>query len=102
MPVVIATITPLAGCIDRVQAILTDVVPRVQQREGCERYSLLRGRECLVIIEKWASADALREWGASPELSRLHDALRPLVETLSDNFVVLRPVPLGDLATGLL
>ena len=99
--VVVATITPSDGHYDEVRQILLDAVPQVQEEDGCERYSLHEDGERFVMIEKWASAQAL-DTHSNGEV--LRDAGRALAGKLAGKLDVrsLAAVPAGDPAKGAL
>jgi quinol monooxygenase YgiN len=58
--VVVATIRPQSGCRDQVIAALENAVTRVHAEDGgCELYALHENDDLLVMIEKWATPEAL-------------------------------------------
>ena len=57
--VVVATITPLPGHADEVIAAFAETIPLVHAEDGCELYALHRAEDRLIMIEKWASREAL-------------------------------------------
>ena len=58
--VVVATIVPLPEHRNEVIATITETVAKVHEEDGCELYALHQADDRLVMVEKWASADALR------------------------------------------
>jgi quinol monooxygenase YgiN len=58
--VVVATIVPRPEYRDEVIATITETVARVHEEDGCELYALHQADDRLMMVEKWASADALR------------------------------------------
>ena len=99
--VVVATITPSDGHYDEVRQILLDAIPQVHQEDGCELYSLHEDGERFVMIERWASAQAL-DTHSNGEV--LRDAGRALAGKLAGKLDVrsLSGVPAGDPAKGAL
>src|SRR5215469_15263018 len=51
VPVVVATITPIPGQLDALEATLKEMVPAVHEEDGCELYALHRGQDRLVFVE---------------------------------------------------
>ena len=99
--VVVATITPSDGHHDEVRQILLDAIPRVHEEDGCELYALHEDGERFVMIERWASAQAL-DTHSNGEV--LRDAGRALAGKLAGKLDVrsLSGVPAGDHAKGAL
>jgi quinol monooxygenase YgiN len=100
--VVVATVEAAEGNEEKVQQALRAAVRAVHAEPGCERYALhrdARSPRTFIMIEKWASADAVRTHGKAPALAELGAALdgllaRPLsVQTLT-------PLPDGDAHLG--
>ena len=94
--VVVAVATPAEGRGDDVREALLAAVRRVHGEPGCELYALhAREDGAFVMIERWASADALREHGRGEALAELGAALdgalaRPLDVTR------MTALPAGD------
>ena len=77
---VLAMITAKPGQRDAVLAVFHANVPAVRAEEGCieygaavdvdvlGRFQALLGPDSFVVIEKWASAEALKAHGASPHM----------------------------------
>jgi quinol monooxygenase YgiN len=99
--VVVATITPSEGHYDEVRQVLLDAIPKVHQEAGCELYSLHEDGERLVMIEKWASAEALDTHSNG---EALRDAGRAMAGKLAGKLDVrsLSAVPAGDETKGAL
>jgi quinol monooxygenase YgiN len=97
--VVVATIVPLPEHRDEVIATITETVAKVHEEDGCELYALNQGDDRLVMVEKWASADALRAHSKGPALAaqapRLAGKLAGPAEV-----IVLQAVPAGNPAKG--
>ena len=97
--VVVATIVPLPEHRDEVIATITETVAKVHGEDGCELYALHQADDRLVMVEKWASADALRTHSKGAALAaqgpRLAGKLAGPAEV-----IVLRAVPAGDPAKG--
>jgi quinol monooxygenase YgiN len=73
--IVVATAFPAPEHRAEVVKSFEAVVASVHDEPGCELYALHEGRDRLVMIEKWASQDALAVHGKSPALAELHAAL---------------------------
>ena len=58
--VVVATIIPLPEHRDEVIATITETVAKVHEEDGCELYALHQADDRLMMVEKWASSEALR------------------------------------------
>ena len=100
--VVIATITPQSEHAEAVRDAVLAAVPQVHAEEGCERYALHEARDgSLVMIEQWASPEALAAHGKGEPLAELS---RQLEGTLAGapELQVLQPVPPGDDGKGTL
>ncbi|NRQ49476.1 putative quinol monooxygenase [Aeromicrobium stalagmiti] len=71
---VIATIQVQPGRADRVVEIVTGHLESVRAEDGCLRYDLFRVRrdpDTLVMVEQWASKDALRAHGTAPHFQQM-------------------------------
>ena len=78
---VLAMITAKPGQRDAVLDIFHANVPNVRAEDGCieygaavdvdvlGRFQAMLGPDSFVVIEKWASADALKAHGASPHMA---------------------------------
>jgi quinol monooxygenase YgiN len=99
--VVVATIVPIAEHRDEVIAALRAAVEQVHGEDGCELYALHEAPDKLVMVEKWASGEALAVHSKAAALAALTQALAGKV-TGAPDVVVLRPVPAGDDAKGAL
>ncbi len=100
--VVVATITPVEGKIEEVEAVFAAAIPKVHEEAGCELYALHRkGSSALVMIEKWASAEDLKAHGTGPTMAEIGAGLAGLVDGRSD-LVMLTAVPAGDDTKGAL
>jgi quinol monooxygenase YgiN len=93
--VVVATIVPLPEHRDEVIATLTETVGLVHAEDGCELYTLNEAKDRLIMIEKWASPEALRTHGKAAALTALGAKLAGKV-TGAPEVVVLQQVPAGD------
>jgi quinol monooxygenase YgiN len=101
MIILVATITPIEGQMDAVEAVLRDLAPVVHQEDGCEMYALHRGKDCLVLIEKWTDADALKVHSSAESVQTLGRILKGLVAG-PPALQRLEAVPSGDAAKGTL
>ncbi len=93
--VVVATVYPMAEHRDEVVRAMVQAIERVHaEDEGCELYALHEGQDRLVMIEKWASAEALGAHGQSPALAELQPLIADKVVGEFD-VQVLHPHPAG-------
>jgi len=100
MPVVVvATITPKPEHTDEVAAAFAEIIPQVHAEDGCELYALHRADDRLIMIERWASADALAVHSRGAALAALNPRLRGKL-TGPAQIVVSHPLPAGDPAKG--
>jgi quinol monooxygenase YgiN len=77
--VVVATVFPAPGQADAARAALLRAVPRVHAEAGCELYALHESGDRLVLIEKWASSDALATHAAADALADLRADLDGII-----------------------
>ncbi|MFD1719938.1 putative quinol monooxygenase [Amnibacterium endophyticum] len=100
--VVVAVATPADGQADAVREALSSAVPKVHGEPGCELYALHEREDgAFVMIERWASGDALAVHAGGAHLAELNAALegrlaRPLDVT------TMRALPAGDAEKGAL
>jgi quinol monooxygenase YgiN len=97
--VVVATITPLPGQVEAVREAILAAVPAVHEEPGCELYALHEGEGEFVLVERWASADALRVHGSAEALRTLGGQLAGKVAGAAD-VKRLTPVPAGEAEKG--
>jgi quinol monooxygenase YgiN len=97
--VVVATITPLPEHRDAVIAAFTATIPQVHAEDGCELYALHQTDDRIIMVEKWASREALATHSGGPALAALNPQLADKVARASE-VIVLDPVPAGDDAKG--
>jgi quinol monooxygenase YgiN len=97
--VVVATIVPLAEHRDEVIAAFKETIEHVHGEDGCELYALNEAPDQLIMIEKWASADALRAHSKGAALAALNPKLAGKVAGAPE-VIVLQQVPAGDTAKG--
>jgi len=94
--VVLAVITPAPGRLDEVRRVLLELVPKVHEEPGCERYALHERQDgALVMIERYASQQAFEAHGAGENLKALRSSLDGLLTGPFD-VSVLTPLPAGD------
>jgi quinol monooxygenase YgiN len=99
--VVVAVITPKPGEEDAVREAILQSIPQVHDEPGCELYALHEGAGEFVLVERWASPEALAVHGKAEALSSLGAALaghvtgRPHVRRLD-------AVPAGEAEKGVL
>lgn len=99
--VVVATIVPLAEHRDEVIAAFKETIKQVHDEDGCELYALHEASDRLIMIEKWASRDALRVHSTSPALTAMGPKLAGKVAGPPE-IIVLNQLPAGDLVKGAL
>lgn len=89
---VVATIRAREGRGDDLVEVVTAAIAQVRAEEGCLRYDLHRVRrddDSFVMLERWASKEALRAHGEAPHFqamsAQLADVLAepPVVRVLS-------------------
>ncbi len=97
--VVVATILPVPEHRAAVIDILRQTVGQVHDEDGCELYSLNEAPDRLIMIEKWASRQALDVHAAGPGLAALGPKLAGKVSGAPE-VIVLQAVPAGDPAKG--
>ena len=97
--VVVATISPKPEHTDAVAAAFAEIIPQVHAEDGCELYALHRAGDQLIMIERWASGEALAAHGQGAALAALNPMLRGKL-TGPAQIVVSHPVPAGDPAKG--
>lgn len=101
MPVIVAIVTPKPDQIDAAAAVFTELIPQVHDEDGCERYALHRSKDKLVMIEKWASGEAIAAHGKGPALAELGQRLKDLTAEPMQ-LLMLDAVPAGDPVKGAL
>jgi quinol monooxygenase YgiN len=99
--ILVATFQPAPGKTEELIEVLTSAIPSVHTEDGCELYALHRGKETLVMIEKWASRDALAAHGKGPALTEMGPKLAGLLAGPAE-IVRLDPVPAGTESQGAL
>jgi quinol monooxygenase YgiN len=89
----IAVITAKPGQRDAVLAIFGANVPNVHAEPGCIEYTATvdiggfddiqakLGPDTFIVVEKWASPDALRFHMASPHMAAYGESTKELIET---------------------
>jgi quinol monooxygenase YgiN len=97
--VVVATILPVPEHRAAVIDMLRETVGQVHAEDGCELYSLNEAPDRLIMIEKWASRQALDVHAAGPALAALGPKLAGKVSAAPE-VIVLQAVPAGDPAKG--
>jgi quinol monooxygenase YgiN len=99
--VVVATITPLPEHRDEVIAAFTETIPQVHGEDGCELYALHQAEDRLIMVEKWASREALATHSKGAARAAMNPKLAGKVAGRSQ-VIVLDAVPAGDPAKGAL
>jgi quinol monooxygenase YgiN len=94
--VVVATMIPKPEHRETVIALIEESIARVHaEDEGCELYALHEMPDRLVMIEKWASQQALESHGRGASLTEL---MPKLADKLAEPAVgdVMTPRPAGS------
>lgn len=99
--VVVAVITPQPGEEDAVREAILETVPRVHAEPGCELYALHEGDGEFVMVERWASTEALATHSKAEALTSLGARLAGKV-TGPPQVRQLEAVPAGDAQKGTL
>ncbi len=97
--VVVATIVPLAEHRDEVITAFKETIAQVHGEDGCELYALNEAPDRLIMIEKWASPEALHVHSKGAALAALNPKLAGKVAGRPE-VIVLQHVPAGDPAKG--
>ncbi|HVB42628.1 MAG TPA: antibiotic biosynthesis monooxygenase [Streptosporangiaceae bacterium] len=97
--VVVATIVPVAEHRDEVIAAIKETIGQVHGEDGCELYTLNEAPDRLIMIEKWANAQALAAHSNGRNLAALNPKLVGKVARPPEIFV-LQQVPAGDPVKG--
>jgi quinol monooxygenase YgiN len=98
--VVVATIRPRSGCREQVTAALENAVARVHaEDDGCELYALHENDDKLVMVEKWATPEALAAHTRSAAFAELAGRLKGNLDADLD-IQVLAPRPSGTSQQG--
>jgi quinol monooxygenase YgiN len=96
--VVAATVQVKPEAQEQALAAITTAIEAAHGEPGCVAYALHRDRaepSRFVIIEKWASQEALEQHGQTPHLKQLFADLGPLL-TGAPTIHYTSPVPVGD------
>ncbi len=102
--VVVATVEVKPGSEAAVQGLLETAITHTHAEEGCISYALHRDFEQpqrFVMVERWASREALEEHFSKPYMAELFAAL-PEHAAAAPVIIRTEPVPLGDAAKGTL
>ncbi len=97
--VVVATIVPLPEHRDEVIATITETVGKVHEEDGCELYALHQTDDRLMMVEKWASPEALRAHSKGVALAAQAPRLAGKLASPAE-VIVLQAVPAGDPGKG--
>jgi len=93
--VVVATVVPLPEHRDEVIAAYTETIPKVHAEDGCKLYALHQAEDRLMMIEKWASREALGAHSQGAALAALRSQLAGKIAGPAE-VIVLEAVPAGD------
>jgi quinol monooxygenase YgiN len=99
--VVVVTAVPVPEHRAEVIEAFEAAIARVQDEPGVELYALHEGRDRLVMIEKYVSAQARSEHLKGPALADLRSALDGKLDGALDAQVLL-PHPAGTMQKGVL
>ncbi|GGD20423.1 hypothetical protein GCM10011513_17400 [Franconibacter daqui] len=80
---IVATITSSASAVHLVEAALIQVEREVQGEPGCKQYALYRNNEQpnqFVMLERWASREAMEEHGKGEPFLRFMKAIDGLAD----------------------
>ena len=96
MPVVItAVFTPADGRKDDLVAALRATIPAVHGEPGCDLYAIHDASDgTIVLIEKWASQEALDGHNAGEPIAALASAVQSLLGA-PVALSTMAPIPLG-------
>ncbi len=97
--VVVATVVPRPEHRDEVIAAYIEAIPKVHAEDGCELYALHQAEDRVMMIEKWASREALGAHSQGAALAELRSRLAGKTAGPAE-VVVLDGVPAGDPAKG--
>ncbi len=92
--VVVANLHAKQGRADAVAAAFGEHIPAVHAEEGCELYALHRDGDQLVMIEKWASSEALDAHGKGSTMAAIGESLKGLMAAAPEVHR-LDPLPYG-------
>lgn len=95
---VVATLQAQEGRGDELVAVLQESLAVVREEDGCLRYDLHRVRrrpDEVVMVERWASKDALRAHGEAEHFKRTSARIAELVAA-APVVRVLDPVDVAD------
>lgn len=97
--VVVATVRPVPGRLRQVAAAYEAVVGDVHEEAGCELYALHEGEDYLLLLEKWTTAEALKDHAGSRTMKALRERIRN--DVLGPTEVqTLTALPAGQLELG--
>jgi quinol monooxygenase YgiN len=99
--VVVATVVPLTEHRDEVISAFRATIEQVHGEDGCELYALHEAPDRLIMVEKWASGEALATHSKGAALAALGPSLAGKVASAPE-VIVLQPVPAGDAVKGAL
>ena len=97
--VVVATVIPRPEHRDEVIAAYTETIPKVHAEDGCELYALHSGDDRLVMIEKWASREALGAHFQGAALAAMRSRLEGKLAAPAE-VLVFEAAPAGEPAKG--
>ncbi len=102
--VVVATVEVKPGSEEAVQSLLEAAIVATHEEEGCLTYALHRDFEKpqrFVLVERWASKEALDAHFTQPHMATLFEAL-PEHAAAPPEIIRTTPVVLGEATKGVL
>jgi len=102
--VVAATVQVKPESQDQALTALTTAIQATHGEDGCIAYALHRDTQDptrFVIVEKWATQEALEQHGETPHLKALFGALGPLLAG-PPTITYTAPLPVGDPTKGII
>ena len=97
--VVVATLTPKRGKLQELQDALATTVPLVHAEPGCELYAAHTDGTVVIMVERWASPEALDTHSKADALKRFA-GLPEGVLAEPIEVKVLENIPLGEATKG--
>lgn len=97
--VVSAVIPAKEGQLDMLVSLFTAHTEAVHAEDGCLLYAAHRSDDALVVIERWASPEALAAHAAGPAMQAIGTAIGPYVAG-RPSIVRAAAVPSGDPVKG--
>jgi quinol monooxygenase YgiN len=90
--VIVATFFPKPGLHDSVHAVIAAAQTNVIQEDGCLLYALHESDDRFVLIEKWASLEAIKTHAEGENLAKLVKDVEPF---LAAELEIVQLTPVG-------